>query len=271
MTGLHVSKADGARLVLDDAGGDGAPVFFQHGLCGDAGQTREAFPADPAFRRLTLEMPGHGGSQAGDPAHYSIARFTQDLADAIEALGAGSVAVGGISMGAAIALRLAVTRPDLVRGLVLARPAWVTAAAPDNMAPNAEVGALLATRSPEAARAAFLEGDTARRLAEEAPDNLASLKGFFSREPIAVTAALLRSISADGPGVTDAQIAALSLPVLVIGHARDAVHPLAHAQALAAAIPGARLARITPKAVDKAAYVSDIHEALGAFLKDLPR
>jgi pimeloyl-ACP methyl ester carboxylesterase len=212
-------------------------------------------------------MRGHGDSVAGDPRRFSIAIFTDDLARAIESLGKGPLVVGGISMGAAIALRLAVIRPDLVRGLVLARPAWIVAAAPSNMAPNAEVGALLAAHDPAAAQAIFAESETAGRLAATAPDNLASLQSFFTRRPTEVTSALLTAISADGPGVDETDLARLHLPVLVIGHARDAVHPLGHAEALAKLIPGARLATITPKATDKAAYLSDFQRALGAFLQ----
>jgi pimeloyl-ACP methyl ester carboxylesterase len=104
------------------------------------------------------------------------------------------VIIGGISLGAAISLRLAVKRPDLVRALVLARPAWLTASAPENMIPNAEVGHLLTHLPPPAAKAAFLAGPLGQRLAAAAPDNLASLTGFFAREPIEVTAALLSSI-----------------------------------------------------------------------------
>ncbi|KQT54550.1 alpha/beta hydrolase [Aureimonas sp. Leaf454] len=262
-----VASPDGTRLHLDDAGGQGLPVVFQHGLCGDAGQTREAFPSDPRFRRLTLEMRGHGLSEPGDPERLSIATFTGDLAHAIEEQGLGPLVVGGISMGAAIALRLAAKRPDLVSGLVLVRPAWIVADAPTNMAPNAEVGALLSAHEPDDARAIFDAGETAARLAATAPDNLASLRGFFSRRPVAVTSTLLSRISADGPGVDETDLARLAVPTLVIGHERDAVHPLGHAEALAKLIPHARLATITPKATDKTAYLRDVHRALGAFLE----
>ena len=114
-----------------------------------------------------------------------------------------SQAMAGISMGAAISLRLAVHRPEVVRGLILARPAWITASAPANQSPNLEVGRLLADLSQENARRAFETSETARHLAEVAPDNLASLRGFFSREPQAITAALLQAIAADGPGVSE--------------------------------------------------------------------
>jgi pimeloyl-ACP methyl ester carboxylesterase len=261
---------DGVALHVDDGGGPGTPVVFQHGLCGDARQTAEVFPPLPAFRRLTLECRGHGRSEAGDPTALTIATFADDVAAVIEALGSGAVVVGGISMGVAIALRLAVRRPDLVRGLVLARPAWVTRAAPDNMRPNAEVGRLLATLPPAAAREAFLRGPTARRLAEHAPDNLASLTTFFDREPLAVTAALLQAIAADGPGASEREVGAIRVPTLVLGTDHDLIHPMAHAEAIAALIPGARLAAVTSKAESRARYVADVRAALRSFLEDIP-
>ncbi|MGV1757310.1 alpha/beta fold hydrolase [Rhizobium sp. A22-96] len=259
---------DGTLLNVDMAGAC-APVIFQHGLCGDSRQTEEVFPLDLGFRRITIEARGHGGSQLGNLDRLSIATFADDVASYIEAQIAAPVVLGGISMGAAISLRLAVTRPDLVRALVIARPAWVTQSAPENMAPNAEVGCLLQTMSPEDARAEFLAGKIGQRLAGEAPDNLASLLGFFSRLPHDVTAALLTAISGDGPGVTDAQVRAITVPTLVIGHERDVIHPLIHAQALAEMIPSARFVKITPKAENRSQYLADFRMAMSNFFKEL--
>ena len=256
----------GPRLHAEDSGGAGLPVLFQHGLCGDARQTAEVFPLGGRFRRITLEARGHGTSDAGDPAGFSIATFAQDAAELIESLDVAPLVIGGISMGAAIAMRLAVLRPELVRGLVIARPAWSTRPAPPNMQPNAEVGALLARAPRGAARDAFLAGATAKRLAAEAPDNLASLTGFFTRDPQSVTAALLQSISAGGPGVTEDQLRALAVPTVVIASRMDSVHPMALAEEIAAIIPRARLVAIAPKAMDRARYVSDFQTVLNNFL-----
>ncbi len=260
MTGWLVR--DGLRLALHDAGGAGMPVVLQHGLCGDARQTAEAMPQDARFRRLTLECRGHGGSEFGDD--ISIARFADDVAAMIETL-PGPVVVGGISMGAAIALRLAVVRPDLVRALILIRPAWVTEVAPDNMAPNALVGRMIAAGQGVSA---FAETDMADHLARTAPDNLASLLGFFDRHPLSQTAALLQAISADGPGVTPAQVGAISVPTLVCATDRDYVHPRAHAGRLAALI-GARLVELPPKSSDKQRHFAALHAAMTAFLEEL--
>jgi pimeloyl-ACP methyl ester carboxylesterase len=262
---------DGALLRVDAATGHGTPVVFQHGLCGDAHQTTEVFPDDERFRRLTVEMRGHGGSDAGDPSTYSIATFTNDLAAFIEAQVRAPVIVGGISMGAAIALRLAVRRPDLVRGLVLARPAWLTDAAPPNMAPNAEVGHLLQRLPPDVAKETFLRSETARRLADEAPDNLASLTGFFARQPVDVTAALLGAISGDGPGVTRDDVARVAVPTLIVGTARDSVHPLAYARTISTMVHGAEFVEITSKATDRARYVSEFRRVMRQFLENVIR
>ena len=172
-------------------------------------------------------------------------------------------------MGAAIATRLAVTRPDLVRALVLVRPAWVVDAAPENMAPNAEVGMLLASLPLDQARATFNASDTARRLEAEAPDNLASLKGFFNRQPQADTARLLTAISVDGPGITAADLRALRIPVLICGCAEDAIHPMEHARALAALIRHARLVELPAKSRDKAAHLAALAQAMTLFLKEI--
>lgn len=268
-TAFQFTPNGGPRLNVEDGGGAGLPMLFQHGLCGDARQTAEVFPVNPAFRRITLECRGHGASAPGDMAQFSIAAFAADAAALIDRLDAGPIAVGGISMGAAIALRLAVTRPELVRALVIARPAWSTSPAPVNMAPNAEVGELLARLPSTEARATFEGSATAKRLAIEAPDNLASLMGFFSRQPQAVTSALLCRISADGPGVTESQVKAIAIPALVIGNAMDSVHPMALAEDLAAIIPDATLVRITPKAQDRGRYVSDFQLTLNNFLEGL--
>lgn len=257
-------------LHVDDSGGSGQPVLFQHGLCGDARQTEEVLPGSEVIRRITLEARGHGASPAGDVRQFSIATFAQDCIALIEERRLAPLVAGGISMGAAIAMRIAVLRPELVRGLIIARPAWSVAAAPANIRPNAEVGELLMRLPPDEAEAAFLGSDTARRLSAEAPDNLASLRSFFARPDRQTTAALLTRISADGPGVTREQLGAIGVPTLIIATRLDSVHPFAMAEELASFIPAARLVEIAPKSRDRARYVAEFRNALHHFLKGLP-
>lgn len=260
---------DGLRFAVMDHGGTGIPFVFQHGLCGSAAQTEEVIPELPKIRAMTLECRGHGRSEAGNVGAFSIATFASDVDALIDAWNLVPVIMGGISMGAAISLRLAVRHPEKIRALVLARPAWVFEPAPENMRPNAEVGHLLNNHPSDEARASFLASPTAKRLAVSAPDNLASLTGFFDRLPQEITAALLTQISADGPGVTAAEISAITCPVLIIGHGDDVIHPFSFCEALAKLIPAAQIVRIPAKTKGKAPYISAFKAALAEFLEDV--
>jgi pimeloyl-ACP methyl ester carboxylesterase len=262
-----IEADDGLRLAAHRLG-DGPAAVFQHGLGADASQPQGLFPTD-TFACWTLECRGHGDSPMGPEERVTIAQSADDLGAMIAALGLGPCPVGGISMGAAIALRLAVTRPDLVSELMLVRPAWVTDAVPDNLAPNAEVARLLASLPPADARAAFEDSDIAGLFRREAPDNLTSLRGFFERPPLSETATLLGRIANDGPGVAASDLSGLACPTLVIGHDRDAIHPWAHAEALAGLIPGAGLLRVTPKADDPVRHRDDVCNALRTFLSEV--
>jgi pimeloyl-ACP methyl ester carboxylesterase len=260
-----LSRDDAALRLFDS--GSGFPVVFQHGLGGDDGQIVENFPDGPDYRRLTLECRAQGQSTPGGVRPFSIAMFADDVLAACDARGIDRFIVGGISMGAAIALRIAARHPERVAGLVLARPAWLFDAGPDNMRPYGEVAALMRALPREAARNAFARSETAETLRRDAPDNLASLLKFFDRPDLALTADLLGAIAADGPGVSEAEVASLRVPALVIGHGVDHAHPLAYAKRLASTIPGARFVEIAPKAADKPRHIAEFRSALYSFLR----
>lgn len=170
---IHILARDGIALCGYDRG-KGPPVLFQHGLGGDEAQIAEAFPGS-GFRRLTLECRSHGAS--GQSQVFSIAMFADDVLAYADAKGLQRFAVGGISMGAAIALRIAVIAPERVTALILARPAWNWEPAPDNM----RAFTVLSRFLPAGERAGFEATDVARAFAQKAQDNLASLRKFFDQ------------------------------------------------------------------------------------------
>jgi pimeloyl-ACP methyl ester carboxylesterase len=233
---------------------------FQHGLGANHMQCAEAFPPHSGLRRMTLDCP------ARNSRPFSITGFAADVLDACDASNVHRFVAGGVSMGAAIALRLAVHVPDRVLGLTLIRPAWLWDAAPHTMRPYAEVATAMRAHGPVVGRTVFATSPIAVRLAEMAPDNLASLLGFFDHGDPDGIADLLSDIASGGPGVTQAQVAALRVPTLVVGQALDEVHPLGLARALADVIPCAVFAEITPKGADKSRHLAELHNVLGAFL-----
>ncbi|MER9296359.1 alpha/beta hydrolase [Mesorhizobium sp. M0621] len=259
---------DGAALRVFDMGQGRLPVVFQHGLGGDAAQAAQNFPDGPQYHRLTVECRAQGGSGAGTTRPFSIAMFADDVLAAADAAGIDHFVAGGVSMGAAIALQLATRHPDRVLGLVLVRPACAFEAAPQNMRAYVEVAELIRNRPLDEAREAFAASATAARFRTEAPDNLASLLGFFARENATVFAEVMQAIAGDGPGVTRAAAGGLAIPTLVIGSGIDLVHPLATARSLAKTIPNAAFAEVAAKGTDKDRHFAEIRTAIGSFLKD---
>ncbi len=253
---------DGTRLAYD-VQGQGPAVLWQHGLGATSAQPAEVFP--DGFTRITLMCRGHEGSDLGDPARLSIAQFTEDALALLNHLNLQTIAVGGISLGAAIALRLAITHPARVNVLILARPAWVSEPAPETMQAYVQVAHLL-SRHGETGSTLFQSGQIYRDLSLASPDNAASLVTFFTRPRPDTTTALLSRIPLDGPGVTPDQIKALTLPTLILTTPHDHVHPAAFGIRLAALIPGATLTDLPSKTHDKPAHIAQFKAELAAFL-----
>jgi pimeloyl-ACP methyl ester carboxylesterase len=192
--------------------------------------------------------------------------FAADVIAAADEKGIDRFIAGGISMGAAIALHLAKTHPERVMGLILVRPAWSFDRAPDNLAPIREIAALLRSHPLAEGQALFAKSATAERLRVEAPDNLASLLGYFERPDAPAFADVLGDIASDGTGVSQEDAANLAIPALVLGNRRDTIHPLAVAQLMAGALPNAHFLEVPAKAADAEAHLAAVRTVILQFL-----
>jgi pimeloyl-ACP methyl ester carboxylesterase len=106
-------------------GGSGSPVVLVHGLGGAASNWVELAPELARDRRVVaVDLPGHGGSSPL-PALPNLEPFADRLALVLEREEATPAVVVGHSLGCVVALRLAIRRPDLVRGLVLCSAAGI--------------------------------------------------------------------------------------------------------------------------------------------------
>jgi pimeloyl-ACP methyl ester carboxylesterase len=116
---------DGARIHVRDTaprGKDAEPALYVHGLGGSALNWTDL--ADLLADRLdgqAIDLPGFGRS---DPARsYTIAAQAGSVIRWIEHSDRGPVHLFGNSLGGAVAVCVAGTRPDLVRTLTLVSPA----------------------------------------------------------------------------------------------------------------------------------------------------
>ena len=106
-------------------GGEGDPLLLLHGLAGSTGNWVELLPELVARHRvLAVDLPGHAGSGSLSRG-ASMGDFARVAAEVLEAEGIEAAVVAGHSFGGLVALRLAMSRPELVRGLLLVSPAGI--------------------------------------------------------------------------------------------------------------------------------------------------
>lgn len=154
---MPIFRRDGVDFNYLDQGW-GTPFVFQHGLGGDVEQASAAFAPPEGVRLVSLDCRGHGASRPlGDPDKLSFGAFAEDVIALMDHLDIHHAVVGGISMGAGVALNLARRFPERVAGLVLSRPAWLDSPLPDNLRAYPVMARLIRTHGIHRGRELFLE------------------------------------------------------------------------------------------------------------------
>src|SRR4051812_28405493 len=107
--------------------GEGPPVLFVHGLGGSWQNWLENIPAvaEAGHRAIAVDLPGFRAAEM--PADkISISGYGRWIADVLEQMGTGPVALVGNSMGGFIGAEAAIKFPQLVERLVLVSAAGIS-------------------------------------------------------------------------------------------------------------------------------------------------
>ena len=208
---------DGVRVRYRTAGA-GEPLVLVHGLSGSTRWWTPALPALAARRTAYLvDLPGFGalrGSRRG-----GLAAAAAWLGDWMDAVGLERPALVGHSMGAAIALRVAARRPERLDRLALVAPAGL---------PTGR--SLLGYAVP---LATTLRHCTPRFVTILATDALRAGPWTLLRAT--------RDVLADD---VRGELAAVTVPTLVLVGERDTLIPPAVGDLLRRELPSARLVRL---------------------------
>lgn len=103
--------------------GHGVPLIFLHGLGSDASDSLRDLGALPGVRLAVADQRGHGRALPVHGGQFGLDSLVADLHAVVSVLRWPEPVIGGGSMGAAVALRYAMTRPAQCRALVLVAPA----------------------------------------------------------------------------------------------------------------------------------------------------
>ncbi|MHB8763830.1 MAG: alpha/beta fold hydrolase [Deferrisomatales bacterium] len=231
----------GDLRVWHELRGRGPRLLFLGGLHGDLGRPATAFDRFLAerFTVLALDQRGMGrtSTTGGPDRPWTLADCAGDAAGLLDALGWPPCAVLGYSFGGMVAQELALRHPGRVGRLALL--ATSSGGAGEASYPFET----LAHLTPEARARRLVElADTRRDAAWQAahPEaHRALVEDALAAPPSAATR---RRLEARARHDTWDRLPALAVPTLVAGGLHDGISPPANLRALAARIPGARLA-----------------------------
>jgi len=231
-------EVEGLRLHYERHGEGTRVVVFLHGLLLDNQLSRRlaADLAERGFQVLLLDLPGHGGSDK--PRHASAHRmdsYARHVMALLDELDIDQAVVGGVSLGANVALQVAVQAPERVRGLLIEMPVleWAVPGAAVVFLPM-----LLGVHY--AAPLVRIVGFLARRLPRTTIAPLDSVVTMMSAEPEEIAAVLHGMLVGPVTPTYEARHAIVA-PALVIGHKIDFIHPFTDADHLARQLQHARL------------------------------
>ena len=112
-------KINGVNLHYTDEGVGPDTIVFSHGLLLNGSIFSEQIKhLKDRYRCITYDHRGQGASECTEHG-LDMDALTKDAAGLIEALGVGPCHFVGLSMGGFVGLRLAISRPDLVKSLIL--------------------------------------------------------------------------------------------------------------------------------------------------------
>lgn len=241
-------------------------ILLLHGLGSSSrGPLALVRPVLPARERvLAPDVRAHGASPLlGDAANFTLESLAGEIA---AGLPREPLTIIGVSMGAAIGLRLALLADIEVRALVFLRPAFTTQPEPANLAAFPVMGELLATVGAERGELLFRESPYFRDLERESPLGAAGAIDQFRQSDAAARAIRLIEIPRNTAFTSAADLAGIAAPASVVAAPRDPVHPVEVAELWAQSLPNARLTVVPARDDGLPAYTAALRAAVRAAL-----
>jgi pimeloyl-ACP methyl ester carboxylesterase len=213
---MITARSEGFSLPLR-LSGQGTPMIFLHGLGSDSRDSRRDLGDLPGVRLALADQRGHGSARPAVRAgEFGLDALVGDLAAMSAALGWPHPIVAGGSMGAAVALRYAVTRPGDSQALVLVAPA---------LAAERPAAAGLIAGVADRIDAVGLDQAVAEIRSsqpEAAPDGMEP----WLRQDGASLVAAMRAVQSWRPITSLAELSAIGVPTVLVGIRDDPLHPV---------------------------------------------
>ena len=267
-------KYEGYTLAYEQHGPEsGVPVLLMHGILLDSAVNRDlAAPlVDAGFRVILLDLLGHGRSDKAEATDLRNDFFAEQVVACLDHLNIDKAVIGGLSLGAIVALHVAVQTPQRVRALLIEMPVMENSTVFAALLLGPIV--VMTHYAPWLYRpvARFLRG-----LPRPRSNLWESVLNAAGQDPSAIRA-ILHGVLVGAVVPSRRARRKIQAPALVIGHAGDWLHEMEDARTLADELPNGRLLvarsifelrskpeRLMPE------IVSFLHEVTGDKVTHLP-
>ena len=251
-----VEIGDDVTVHLRDEGPrDGLPIVLLHGSNADLHTWQPWVDGlTETYRVIRFDQVGHGLTGADPAGDYSRANYAEDIREVADALGLERFVIGGNSMGGKHTLAFAAAYPERVIGMVLVDAgggpmlAETETDKKDEDTGGGNIGFAIA-RMPGVNRLA--EQITPRSLIAQSLEQTVSVKSIVTEEMIdrywellrypGNRAATMARFSAAYDPLSEAEIAGLTAPALILWGEEDRLIPVAAGRWLDRTLPASTL------------------------------
>lgn len=230
-------SVNGVRLAVEQRG-TGPAVLFVHGFPLDRTIWQHQLDSLTGYRRIAPDLRGMGQSDAPDLG-YSMSTYAEDLVGILDVIGEGQVVLCGLSLGGYVAFELLRRWRERVRGLILMDTRAEADSTEGRRARDALIGRVREQGALAAAEAMLPRFFTP----QVSPEIIERIRTMILRTPVAGIVGALSAMR-ERPDSTALLETLTGIPTLVLVGAEDMITPPPIAQAMATAIPGARLMEI---------------------------
>ncbi|MEL6941348.1 MAG: alpha/beta hydrolase, partial [Bacteroidota bacterium] len=219
------------------------------------------------IRLISFDYRGHGATVCDNTApNFSMQQYAEDALALLDYLKIEKCVVVGVSLGAAITLKLNFLAPECIEKFVLIRPAWLNEVLPNNLKEAPYISQLIEEHGTEKAQQIFQEHPDFIQLKAENENCAISALWHFLRPQAATSFLLLRQFPYETPFQKLEDLQQLQQPSLVLACQKDPIHPFEFGTTTAAYLPNCTFQEVAPRYFQEEQYLQESRRVIEAFL-----
>lgn len=247
--------------------GEGTPLLLLHGLGDNLNLILDMYQRVGGIKLVVLDQRGHGNSEH-DFKEMSFDKLADDAISLMNYLGITNFYIGGLSMGAGVALNVALHQVRRVLGLILIRSSST------DKPMKKEVQDWFSTVSkylPVKRGQQLFEADPVYYDIEKIyPRALNTFNRYFIDPASIKYFQKFEEMSKDAPLKNKKDLDVLKVPVLVLSNKYDFIHPIEYSLFYKDNIKNVTYFELTPKIINSKKHKQELNMAINEFITAPP-